>query len=81
MRSILSSSTHPIFDTRVTPTKLQVDGLDEVFGTHKIELWRPSGVANSPGKHFPPGSPNRERAPFRRAVASGALTTAYTKRP
>jgi hypothetical protein len=35
MRSVLSSSTHPIFDTRVTPTKLQVDGLDEVFGTHK----------------------------------------------
>jgi hypothetical protein len=42
MRSVLSSSAHPIFDTRVTPTKLQVDGLDEVFGTHKIEFWRPS---------------------------------------
>ena len=36
MRSVLSSSTHPIFDTRVTPTKLQVDGLDEVFGTHTV---------------------------------------------
>lgn len=35
MRSVLSSSAHPIFDTRVTPTKLQVDGLDEVFGTHR----------------------------------------------
>jgi hypothetical protein len=38
MRSVLSSSTHPIFDTRVTPTKLQVDGLDEVFGTHTLRF-------------------------------------------